>query len=308
MDTMDLDLFARVVNLGSFSEAARALDLTPAAVSKRIARLERQLDVRLFQRTTRRLRTTAEGAAFHRHALRILADVDAAHEAMARHAAAPAGRLRATVPASFGRMHVSPLVSAFLARYPGVELDLSLTDSIVDLVEEGFDVAVRITQPADSTMIARRLAPNRRVLCASPEYLSCHGHPETPADLERHNCLVMHHQHVWTLQSPEGETRVRVAGNLQTNNAEVLRDAAVAGLGIARKSTWDVGHLLQSGALVRVLPACAVSTHMAIHAMYPSARFLAPRVRAFIEFLQERFGEPPYWEAPAVDGSAGQPT
>lgn len=296
MDTSDLELYARVTALGSFSEAARSLDLTPAAVSKRIAGLERELDVRLFQRTTRRLRPTAEGAAFHRHALRILADMEAARDAMSRHASEPAGRLRVTAPASFGRMHISPLVPEFLRRHPLVALDLSLTDSLEDLVEGGLDLAIRITQPADSSLIARRLAPNRRVLCAAPSYLERHGTPRTPADLEQHNCLVMHHQHVWTLESADGERRVRVSGNLETNNAEVLRDAAVAGMGIARKSTWDVGHLLQSGALVPVLPEHAVSTHVAIHALYPSARFLAPRVRALIEFLQARFGDPPYWD------------
>ncbi len=296
MDTADLELFARVVALGSFSEAARAFDLTPAAVSKRMARLERQFDVRLFQRTTRRLRTTAEGATFHRHALRILADAEAAREAMSRRSTEPAGLLRITAPASFGRMHISPVVPAFMERYPEVALDLSLTDGLVDLVEEGLDLAIRIVQPADSSMIARRLAPNRRVLCAAPKYLERYGTPSTPAELADHDCLVMHHQHVWTLESPDGAERVRVSGSLQTNNAEVLRDAAVAGIGIARKSTWDVGHLLQSGELVPVLPEYAVSTHVAIHAMYPSARFLAPRVGAFIRFLQNCFGDPPYWD------------
>lgn len=296
MDSADLDLFTRVMAMGSFSEAARALDLTPAAVSKRIARLEKQLDVRLFQRTTRQLTATAEGAAFHRHAQRILADIDAARDAMSHRASEPAGLLRVTAPASFGRMHISPIVPAFLERYPEVELDLSLTDGLVDLVEEGFDLAIRIVQPEDSSMIARWLAPNRRVLCAAPKYLERYGAPQTPSDLTAHNCLVMHHQLVWTLESPEGEERVRVSGSLQTNNAEVLRDAAVAGLGIARKSTWDVGHLLQAGDLVPVLPEYSVSTHVAIHAMYPSARFLPPRVSAFIEFLQDRFGNPPYWD------------
>lgn len=296
MDTGDLELFARVVALGSFSSAARALNLTPATVSKRIARLEHQLDVRLFQRTTRRLQLTSEGAAFRRHALRILADLEAARDAMSRHATEAAGLLRVTAPASFGRMHISPMVTRFLERHPAVELDLGLTDGLVDLVEEGLDLAIRITQPADSSMIARRLAPNRRVLCASPAYLERNGTPETPDDLAGHNCLVMHNQHVWTLESADGEHHVRVRGSLQTNNAEVLRDAAVSGLGIARKSTWDVGHLLQSGDLIPVLPRYSVSTHVAIYAMYPSARFLAPRVRAFMEFLQEWFGEPPYWD------------
>jgi len=296
MDTADLDLFARVVALGSFSEAARAVDLTPAAVSKRMARLERQLDVRLFQRTTRRLRPTAEGASFHRHALRILADTEAAREAMSRHSTEPSGLLRVTAPASFGRMHISPLVPEFLTRFPRVQLDLSLTDGLADLVEESLDLAIRITRPTDSSMIARRLAPNRRVLCAAPGYLERHGAPATPRDLENHNCLVLHHEHVWVLESAGGEERVQVSGTLSANNGEVLRDAAVGGVGIARKSSWDVGHLLQAGELVPVLPEYSVSTHVEIHAIYPSARFLAPRVRAFIEFLQQRFGDPPYWD------------
>lgn len=297
MNSSDLELFARVMGMGSFSEAARALDMTPAAVSKRIARLERQLDVRLFQRTTRSLRVTSEGAAFHRHAQRILADVEAAREAMSRRATEPAGVLRVTVPASFGRRHISPVASAFLERYPDVTLDLSLTDGLVDLVEEGLDLAIRIVQPEDSSLIARRLAPSNRVLCAAPSYLERHGAPTTPAELVEHNCLLRQHQHVWTLDSPDGEReQVRVSGNLITNNAEVLRDATVAGLGIARKSTWDVGHLLQSGELVPVLPEYSVTTHTAIYAMYPSARFLPPRVSAFIDFLRASFGDPPYWD------------
>lgn len=297
MNTSDLELFARVMATGSFSEAARALDMTPAAVSKRIARLERKLDVRLFQRTTRNLRVTSEGAAFHRHAQRILADVEAAREAMSRRATEPAGVLRVTVPASFGRRHISPVASAFLERYPDVTLDLSLTDGLVDLVEEGLDLAIRIVQPEDSSLIARRLAPSRRVICAAPSYLERHGAPTTPAELAEHNCLLRQHQHVWTLESADGEReQVRVSGNLITNNAEVLRDATVAGLGIARKSTWDVGHLLQSGELVPVLPGYTVTTHTAIYAMYPSARFLPPRVSAFIDFLRNSFGDPPYWD------------
>lgn len=296
METEDLRLFTYVVSTGNFSEAGRALGLAPAVVSKRIARLERALGVRLLQRTTRQVTPTGEGNAFHRHALRVLADLEAAEAAIAVGDMVPRGRLRVTAPASFGRLHIAPLVAPFLERYPEIELDLSLTDGIVDLVEEGLDLAIRIDQPRDSSLIARRLAPNRRVLCAAPAYLERHGRPERPQDLGRHNCLTLHNQVVWTLESPEGEERVRVSGNLHTNNAEVLREAVVAGAGIARKSTWDVGHLLRSGELVPVLPGHAVSSHVAIHAMYPSARFLAPRVRAFIEYLGDAFGHPPYWE------------
>lgn len=296
METQDLRLFAQVVSTGNFSEAGRALELSPAVVSKRIARLERNLGVRLLQRTTRRVALTPEGTTFHRHALRMLADLEAAEDALARGTAAPRGQLRVTAPASFGRLHIAPLVGPFLARYPEVELDLSLTDGVVDLLEEGLDLAIRIDQPRDSSLIARRIAPNRRLLCAAPSYLQAHGTPAHPEDLATHNCLTLHHQSVWTLESRDGEHRVRVSGNLRTNNAEVLREAVLAGTGIARKSTWDVGDLLRSGALVPVLPDYDVSTHMAIYALYPSARFLAPRVRAFIEFLSEAFGDPPYWE------------
>jgi len=210
--------------------------------------------------------------------------------------AEPHGRLRVTMPSSLGRQHISPLIPAFLQQYPGVTVDLRMTDQIVDLVDEGIDLAVRIGALKDSTLVARKLASNRRVLCASPAYLSRHGTPRHPADLAQHECVILADQRDWSFVTPTGIIDVRVSGRLVTDNGEVIRDALAAGIGIGLKSTWSVAPLLASGELVTVLDDYPLAQTVAIWAVYPSRAFVPPKTMAFIEFLAGRFGEPPYWD------------
>lgn len=295
MDLQDLALFVKAVAAGNLSAAGRELGISPAVASKRIAALEQAVGARLLHRTTRAVTPTEEGSAFHAHALRVLEEMEEAMAAV-RADGAPRGHLRVTVPASFGYMHISPAVPDFLRRYPDLTMDLHMADTLVDIVDEGFDCAIRIAALKDSTLIARKLAPNRRIVVASRDYLERHGTPERIEDLARHDCLVINDQNLWEFDTPQGRRSVRVSGSLKTNHAGVLRDAVVAGLGIARKSTWDIGDHLARGDLVPLFPRCDPATDVAVYAVYPSARFVAPKVRAFIGFLAERFGPEPYWD------------
>jgi DNA-binding transcriptional LysR family regulator len=206
------------------------------------------------------------------------------------------------LPAAFGNQYVAPLVPQFAARYPAVQLSLSLSDRTVDLVDEGFDVAVRIAALADSSLSARKLAPNRRVVCASPEYLRRQGTPRTPEELAQHNCLIASDfTGAWDYKTPEGRSgRVRVSGRYVCDNWEVLREWALAGLGIALKSTWDVRRHLENGALVSLLPGYSFDSDVAIYAVYPHRRHLPAKTRAFVDFLASSFGPEPYWDRAVV--------
>jgi DNA-binding transcriptional LysR family regulator len=211
------------------------------------------------------------------------------------------------LPASFGNQHVAPLVPRFAARYPDVQIALSLSDRTVNVVEEGFDLAVRIADLADSSLAARKLAPNRRVVCASPAYLQRHGAPRTPEDLAQHNCLTTTDFAMnWDYRGPDGKAgSARVTGRYACDNWEVLREWAVAGLGVALKSTWDVRRHLEDGSLVPLLPGYTFAADVAIYAVYPHRRHLPAKTRAFIEFLAESFGPEPYWDRP--EGKSPKP-
>jgi DNA-binding transcriptional LysR family regulator len=229
----------------------------------------------------------------------VLADIEEADAAVTAGRAEPRGVLRVALPASFGHQHVAPLIPKFAERYPDVQLALSLSDRAVNVVEEGFDLAVRIADLADSSLAARKLAPNRRVMCASPAYLARNGEPNTPGDLARHNCLATDFTMNWDYRGPDGKPgSVRVSGRYACDNWEVLREWAVAGLGIALKSTWDVRRLLEDGSLVSLLPGYTFASDVAIYALYPHRRHLPAKTRAFIEFLAESFGPEPYWDRP----------
>ncbi|WP_017231387.1 LysR family transcriptional regulator [Pandoraea sp. B-6] len=304
---LDLDtvaLFVRVAALGNVSAAGREQGLSPATASTRLTQLEGVLGARLLHRTTRRVALTQEGEAFLRDAQTLLAAEAQAMASVGQGHAAPQGRLRVSCSSSFGRQHVSPALSAFLARYPGISLDFRLTDRVVDLIEAGMDLAIRVGALRDSTLVARKLAPNRRTLCASPAYLAARGAPKHPGELAAHDCLILGEQRDWRFVTPGGPLSVRVSGRLASDNGEVLRDAVLAGLGIALKSTWDVGAHLRSGALVPVLPAYPLAEEVAIWAVYPSRAFVPPKTHALIEFLQARFGPAPYWDD-GDDPSAG---
>ncbi|WP_133951560.1 LysR family transcriptional regulator [Rhodanobacter sp. TND4FH1] len=296
----DLSLFLRVLDLGSISAAARSLDLSVAVASQRLKRLERALGVRLLHRTTRQLHPTPEGVALAEQGRVLVEDLEALTDGLRQAATEVTGTLRVTMSASFGRQYISPLLPEFLARYPRIKLSVNLTDEQLDLVGSGFDLGIRIGALGDSDLVARHLALNHRVLCAAPAYLERHGHPRTPADLAAHDCLLLvgsqGRQDVWRFRDPQGNDIVqRVHGRFESNLGELLRDAVMAGLGIAQHSVWHVHEELRSGRLQQVLPDYPIAT-TGIHAVMPQRRLMPPRVRAFVDFLAERLGEQPPWE------------
>lgn len=288
MDTQDLALFVRAAAAGSLSEAARQLGISPAAASRRLAALESRTGARLIHRTTRSVALTPEGELFLPHAQAMLEA-----EAAARESLAPGGRasvtglLRVTAPAAFGRKIVTPMVPAFLAAHPDLRLDLQLTDSVVDIVAAGIDLAVRIGRLRDSSLVARKLVPNERVLCAAPAYLARAGTPRTLDDLGGHECLVLSGAAHWPFQDCHGQTReVRVGGRFASSSVEALHAACVGGLGLALLSAWDIVEELRAGTLVRVALDAALPQEFAIYAVYPTTRLVPPKVRAFIAALE----------------------
>ena len=291
VDLNALASFVRVVDAGGFSAAARGLSLTPSAVSKQISRLEDRLGVRLLQRTTRKLSLTEEGMAYYRRAARVLADAEEAEREIADLRDVPSGKLHVSLPLAFGRKKVVPAMPAFLKAHPEVQLDLNFSDAYVDLIEDGIDVAMRIGELTDSSLIARRVAPNRRVVCAVPAYFERHGRPATPADLARHNCFVYSYRRWrrdWPFLGPDGrEILVSVTGSVESNDAEALHGFLMAGLGVALMPLWLVGEELADGRVEEALADYQVPDS-AIYAVYPSTRHLAPKVRAFIDFMAER--------------------
>src|SRR5258708_7252447 len=297
----EMSVFSRVVATGSLSAAARELGLSPAVVSRRLAALEARLGVRLINRTTRSLHLTDEGTTYYDTCARLLSEIEEADAAVGAGQVEPRGPLKVALPASFGHQHVAPLVPSFAARYPNVQLALSLSDRNINVIEEGFDLAIRIAALADSSLAARKLAPNRRVVCASPGYLRRFGTPRTPRDFAGHNCLTTSDfSMTWEYKGPGGEPgTVRVAGRHACDNWEVLKEWAIAGLGIALKSTWDVRRQLEDGSLIPLCPGYTFDTDVAIYAAYPHRRFLPAKTRAFIEFLADSFGPEPYWDKPS---------
>ncbi len=295
-DLTDMEIFARVVGTGGMSAAGREMGLSPAVVSKRIRRLEERLGARLLQRTTRQITLTEEGQGYYERVLGILASIEEAEGFVTRRNESPRGTLKVTAPTSFARMHIAPHLGQFLQEFPDLRVSLMLSDKFVDIVGEGFDLAVRIAALENSSLIARRLAPNHRIICAAPSYLERMGEPTTLADLAEHDCLFATHQDIWQLEGPDGPVAVRVTGALQTNSSEVVREAVVAGLGIALRSTWDIGDALKSGALKVILPRYRESKRVGLYAVYPSRRFLPAKVRVFIDFLAALYGPEPYWD------------
>lgn len=292
-------VFARVVDAGGISAAARDLRLSKSAVSKQLAALEDRLGARLLQRTTRRMGLTEAGAGFLEHCRRVVAEAEAAESAVGALQAEPRGVLRVNAPMTFGTMHLAAAIPDFMARHRGVTVDLSLNDRMVDLLDEGYDVAVRIARLADSSLVARKLAPARRVMVAAPSYLDRRGRPQALAELAAHDVLSYSYvpaAEEWRFVGPAGEEAVRVEGRLRANNSEILLAACLAGAGIAALPTFISGPSLRAGSLVRVLPQYE-SPEFAVHAVWPATRHLSAKVRAFVDFLAERFGPVPYWDA-----------
>jgi DNA-binding transcriptional LysR family regulator len=295
-----MEVFAKVAATGSFSAAGRSLGLSQTMVTKHIAALEARLGVKLFHRTTRRLSINEAGRLYLDSAERILADVEAADSAVAADRFEPRGVLRLNAPVSFGSRQIAPMLSAFTRQYPQVTIELGLIDRYVNLAEEGWDLAIRIGSLSDSSLIARRIAPCRTVVCAAPSYLAAHGTPRTAAELSRHNCL----GYTLSQRSNAGrwvfgarnEMEVQVAGNLRANNGDALRAAAITGQGIIYQPTFIVADDLRAGTLVRLTLDQPTEELGGIYAVYLPDRNPPAKVRAFIDFCAEHFAPEPPWD------------
>ncbi|MDF8355325.1 LysR family transcriptional regulator [Ensifer adhaerens] len=292
-------VFLAVVEEGDFSAAARRLRMTPSGVSKIVGRLEARLGVRLLQRSTRSISLTSEGSAYAESSRRILGDMEDAEVAI-QPGAVPRGRLRVSLPSAFGHRLIVPMLPDFIERFPEIDLELDFSDAVVDLMNGEADVALRVAEQSDSTLVTRRLAPNRRVICAAPAYLERHGAPQTPDDLQRHVCLAITARgrlNVWEFQDGNGRRAIRVRGSVEANSTEALRRLALAGIGIVRLSELLVGGDIKAGLLVPLLTGSNYAEAEPITVVYPHRRFLPPRVRVFIDFLAEQFAHRPWEEA-----------
>jgi DNA-binding transcriptional LysR family regulator len=306
---MALEMFVRIVENGSFTAAADQLGLSRAAVSKHMAALEDRLDVRLLNRTTRRCSLTEAGQAFYERCRQILGDLEDAEREAGQTGLRPKGTLKVNAPMSFGTMYLAPAIPDFLGLYPEVSIDMTLNDRVVDLLEEGFDVAIRIGRLADSSLVARRLAPSRIVACAAPSYIARRGTPSAPAELGLHDCLVYAYapnRDVWEFTGPSGPVTVKVRGRLRANNGEALVAAAAAGFGIVWSPTFMVDGLLADGRLVPILEDFPIPER-GVYAVWPHGRHLSAKVRSFVDFLAARFGPEPFWDAWAAPASRAKP-
>lgn len=287
--------FTKVVESGSFARAAERLGVSVSSVSRQVADLEAHLDARLLNRTTRRLSLTEAGRAFHERCVQLLADLEEAELSAGAGTVAPRGTLRVSCGVSFGERHVAPAMAAFMARYPEMRVDMELSDRIVDIVDEGFDAAVRIGDVGGQNLVARRIGTTRLVCCASPAYLARHGEPRVPEDLARHACLLYQYapqRDTWTFADRAGASRqVRVNGPVHANNGGFLAALAVEGIGIVCEPDFILGGDVRAGRLVPLLRGFAPATG-GIHVVYASRRHLSAKVRAFADFLATRFVHP----------------
>ena len=287
----DLRLFCVVARNRSFAETARELGISKAVVSKRIALLEMAVEERLFHRTTRNVLLTAQGEIVHQWALRILEDVDLMGEAISREKAAPSGLLRICSSTGFGRSRLAPALSELARQFGELEIQVELLDRLVDLVDEGFQLDIRIGQVREGNVIKRRIARNRRVLCASPAYLEAHGVPQSLEDLKAHRCIPIRERDQdfgrWELEGPEGPVAIKVNGPLSANNGEIVRQWAIDGHGIILRSTWDIGREIEAGVLAPVLPRYFQQAD--VWAVYPSRLSVSAKVKVCVEFLEQWF-------------------
>ena len=299
MDKLEsLRAFTKTVERASFSTAGRELRLSRSAVSKYVRELEEALGVQLLNRTTRKVSPTENGQAYYERCVAILADLDEADRAITQLQAEPRGLLRVNAPMSFGTLHLSRAIADFMAKYPELRVQLVLSDQLIDPLQEGFEVTLRIAELGSSNLVARKLVPANRVICASPAYLARRGTPGHPRELRSHDCLAYGYLatgNQWKLTGPDGDHWIQIPWTLCANNAELLRDAALAGNGIALLPTFIAGADLQEGRLVAILPEYKAPA-LSLYAVYPPTRHLSAKVRLFIDFLVERFGARPYWD------------
>jgi DNA-binding transcriptional LysR family regulator len=297
----DIAIFAAVVREGSFTRAADKLELSTSQVSKCVSRLERSLGARLLHRTTRRLRVTEAGSALYENSSSALAAIEEAKLAVSKLQGTPRGRLKVSASTAFGSMQLPRVIRDLGAQYPELELELVLEDRHVDLVREGIDVAIRITgETPDSGLVYRRLAPNRQVICASPEYIGRRGLPRSPAELANHDCIAHSARttpRVWHLTGPDGgQVSVQINGRPTVNSALAVRQAALEGLGVIELNSYLVGEDIVAGRLVRLLPDYSPK-ELSIYAVYAERRFLAPKIRVFVDAMLARIAPEPPWDA-----------
>ena len=287
----EMNAFVRVIERGSFAAAAGDLGITPSALSKLVTRIEDRLGVRLLTRTTRRLALTSEGEVFVARSHEILAAIEAAEAEVTAASRLPRGHLRISVGTALAKQILGPALPVFLARYPDITVELDVSDRQIDLVAEQVDVAIRSGVLGDSALVARKIGDATRVICASPRYLGQYGSPRVPADLLQHNCLTLPGPawSRWPFHTHEGINRLAVAGNFTSDNADLLLDMAIAGLGIARLADFMVARALQQGTLVRLLQDSQMPEAFPIHALTVPGRHRAPRIKAFIDFVAAQF-------------------
>lgn len=295
MDILNcMRVFAAVVETESFTAAGARLDLSKALISKYVGHLEDHLGTRLLNRTTRKLSLTESGGAYYERCVQILADVEEAEQAAGQLTAIPRGTLRVTMPVSFGRIRIAPLLTDYMHRYPDVKLDVTLSDRLADLVEDGYDLAIRVGYVPESGLIARKLTTERVVLCAAPSYLQRRGTPQTPEALREHACLIYSYASTgdeWVLEGDDGKRHaVRITGPMRVNNGEMLRAAALDGAGIIREPHFIVGDDLQAGRLQPLLPKFP-PPEIGVYALYPSRKHLSAKVRTFVDYLAVRIAE-----------------
>lgn len=294
----EMQSFVAVVDAGSFVRAAEALETSKAAVSRHVAEIEERLGVRLLQRTTRRLSLTGEGQAFYQRCKDILGSIDEAEAEASSRAGEASGLLRVNAPVSFGILHLAPLWGAFASAHPKVSLEVSLADRVVDLIEEGYDLAVRISRLANSSLVSRKLASTRLVLCASPDYLAEHGSPQAPEELAAHAVISYSYfssGDEWEFNGPQGNVKVKTRPRFHANNGDTCVAAALAHQGVVLQPTFLVGTALQSGQLVELLPAYR-SLELGIYVVYASRKQQPLKLRRMIDFLVEVF-KTPRWPA-----------
>jgi DNA-binding transcriptional LysR family regulator len=300
-EVLDYRIFVRAASVGNMSAVARELGLSAAVISKRLGRLEDRLGVRLLNRSTRQISLTEAGRGFYEHIQAALALIDDAESAASGGSSQATGVLKISAPSVFARLHITPKLGPLLEKHPGLTLSLDINDGYTDLVAEGTDVAIRIMAPENSSLIARRLAPNKRVLCASPTYLARFGTPKSLDELTQHHLLNASANVRWRMEGPDGPVTIRPSSVIETNSSDAVREMVIAGMGISLRSTWDVSEALRNGSLVRVMPQYRGSADIGIYAVYASRRFVPMKIRIFVDYFAALYGSPPYWDEGILD-------
>ncbi|WP_394390757.1 LysR family transcriptional regulator [Shewanella woodyi] len=296
MNIEDLRLFVRLAVTNNISKAGQDLGLSPPLASIHINRLEKTLGARLVHRTTRKVSLTEEGITFLPHAEEIILRVDEAMESVGKGLARPQGVLKISAPSSFGRMHLMPALKGFLTQHPAISVDIQLTDTMVDLVAGGFDVGIRNSELKSSSLVARKLAVDRRIICASPEYIRENGQPSSPEELRDHQCINLKGLEGWTFETLNGSVNINTKGNVRVDQGEAVRDACINGMGVAMCATWIAYEHLKRGDLIQILEDYPLIDDASIWAIYPSSKLLAPKIRAFIDYFSVYYGTPAYWD------------